>query len=52
MTAKPGQVHECVQSTRGQCVQRVNKLATDVYQSCCAKPRFVLDDVALSDAHR
>lgn len=51
MTAKPGQLHECAQSNKGQCVQRLNKLATDVGQSCCAKPRTVLNDVALSDAH-
>ncbi len=49
---KSGQVHEYVQSIRGQCVQTLDRLATDVGQNCCGNPRTVLNDVALSDPHR
>ncbi len=33
-------------------MQILNRLATYLGQNCCGNPRTVLEDVALSDAHR
>ena len=52
MRLKSGQVREYVQFIRGQCVQRLNRLAADVGQTCCGNLGTVLNDVALSDAHK
>ena len=52
MRLKSGHLRECVQAIRGLSVQRLNRLAADVGQICCGNPSSVLNDVALSDAHR